>query len=60
MFPVVALICGATACFKDYLSVYCGVRILIGIRARLYQKVQALPLSFFCDMWVGDFLSRGS
>ena len=58
VFPAVALIRGATAYFKDYLSAYCGVRILISIRARLYQKVQALPLRFFGDMRVGDLLSR--
>jgi subfamily B ATP-binding cassette protein MsbA len=58
LFPIVALIRGVTAFLKEYLSAFCGVRVLISIRARLYRKMQRLPLGFFGGMRVGDLMSR--
>ena len=58
VFPVAAFIRGSSAFLKDYLSAFCGVRVLISIRARLYRKMQALPLGFFSAMRVGDLMSR--
>jgi subfamily B ATP-binding cassette protein MsbA len=58
LFPVIALVRGATAFLKDYLSAYCGVRVLISIRSLLYRKMQRLPLGYFGGMRVGDLMSR--
>jgi len=58
VFPVLAFIRGATAFLKDYLSAFCGVRVLISIRERLYRKMQGLPLGFFGATRVGDLMSR--
>ncbi len=57
-FPVIALLRGVTAYLKDYLSAFCGVRVLMSIRARLYRKIQDLPLGFFGATRVGDLMSR--
>jgi subfamily B ATP-binding cassette protein MsbA len=58
LFPTIALVRGATAFLKDYLSAFCGVRVLISIRSRLYRKMQRLPLGFFGAMRIGDLMSR--
>lgn len=58
VFPAIALIRGVTAFLKDYLSAFCGVRVLISIRSRLYKKIQNLPLGFFGVMRVGDLMAR--
>jgi subfamily B ATP-binding cassette protein MsbA len=58
VFPLIALVRGMTAFFKDYLSALCGIRVLISIRLHLYRKVQSLPLGFFSGMRVGDLMSR--
>jgi len=58
LFPAIALVRGVTAFLKDYLSAFCGVRVLISIRSRLYRKMQRLPLGFFGAMRIGDLMSR--
>jgi subfamily B ATP-binding cassette protein MsbA len=58
IFPLIALVRGVTSFLKDYLSAFCGVRVLISIRSRLYRKMQGLPLGFFGAMHVGDLMSR--
>jgi subfamily B ATP-binding cassette protein MsbA len=58
LFPLVALVRGASAFFKDYLSAYCGVHVLIQIQRRLYRKLQDLPLGFFGKMRIGDLMAR--
>jgi subfamily B ATP-binding cassette protein MsbA len=58
VFPLTALLRGATAFFSDYLSSFCGVRVLMGIRGRSYRKLQQLPLGFFSRMHAGDLMSR--
>jgi ATP-binding cassette, subfamily B, bacterial MsbA len=58
LFPVIALVRGVSAFFKDYLSAYCGVHVLIQIQSRLYRKLQDLPLGFFGKMRIGDLMTR--
>ncbi len=57
--PTVFLLRALAAYFNAYLVSLCGVRVLEQVRLDFFQKLQALPLSFFARQTSGDLLSRG-
>lgn len=58
LMPVAFLVRGVAGFFKGYLAAYCGVRVLIQLQARVFEKIQSLPLSFFGRTHVGDLMAR--
>jgi len=56
--PLAFLVRGLSDFFGNYLSAFCGVRVLIQIQSRLYRKLQDLPLGFFNKMRIGDLMTR--
>jgi subfamily B ATP-binding cassette protein MsbA len=57
--PSVFLLRALASFFNAYLVSLCGVRVLEQVRLDFFQKLQALPLSFFARQTSGDLLSRG-
>lgn len=58
LLPLTFLLRGASGFTNVYFINYTGLRILEGIRVRLFQKLQTLPVSFFKNESQGDLLSR--
>jgi subfamily B ATP-binding cassette protein MsbA len=57
--PAVFLTRALASFFNSYLVSLCGVRVLEQVRLDFFQRLQALPLSFFARHTSGDLLSRG-
>jgi subfamily B ATP-binding cassette protein MsbA len=57
--PAVFLLRALAAFFNSYLVSLCGVRVLEQVRLEFFERLQALPLSFFARHTSGDLLSRG-
>ena len=58
LMPVAFLLRGLAGFGNSYLSAYCGVRVLIQLQSKVYEKLQSLPLSFFGKTHVGDLMAR--
>ena len=58
LMPAAFLVRGLAGFLKSYLSAYCGIRVLIQLQARVFAKLQSLPLSFFGKTHVGDLMAR--
>ncbi len=58
LLPVVFIIRGISLFGNTYLLNVCGVRVLEGIRMRLFRRIQELHLGFFSTHNSGDLLSR--
>jgi subfamily B ATP-binding cassette protein MsbA len=58
LMPAAFLIRGVAGFSKNYLSAYCGIRVLIQLQTRVFSKIQSLPLSFFGKTHVGDLMAR--
>lgn len=56
--PIAFLIRGVSGYFNSYLINYCGVRVLEQLRAKVFKKLQRLPIAFFRKNQSGDLLSR--
>ena len=55
---VVAFVKGLAAYWQEFLLSYVGQDILRGLKNRLYDHMQSLPLSFFQKEKTGDLMSR--
>lgn len=55
---VVTFLKGLAAYWQEYLLSYVGQDILRGLKNRLYDHMQSLPLSFFQKERTGDLMSR--
>jgi subfamily B ATP-binding cassette protein MsbA len=55
---VVAFVKGLAAYGQEYLLSYVGQNILRGLKNRLYNHMQSLPLSFFQKEKTGDLMAR--
>ncbi|MBI9020703.1 MAG: ABC transporter ATP-binding protein [Verrucomicrobia bacterium] len=58
LMPVAFLLRGLAGFGSNYLSSYCGIRVLIQLQTKVYAKLQSLPLSFFGKTHVGDLMAR--
>jgi subfamily B ATP-binding cassette protein MsbA len=58
LMPVAFLIRGVTGFLNAYLSAYCGTRVLVQLQAKVYAKLQSLPLAFFSKTTIGDIMAR--
>ena len=58
LMPVAFLLRGLAGFGNSYLSSYCGVRVLIQLQSKVYEKLQSLPLAFFGKTHVGDLMAR--
>ncbi len=59
---IVLVVAGTAAGLSDlvstYLIQYTGQRLLLGVRQKLFEHLQTLPLSFFENQRSGDLISR--
>ena len=58
LMPAIFIIRGSAMFGNTYLLNVCGIRVLEGIRMRLFSRLQALHLDFFRKHNSGDLLSR--
>jgi ATP-binding cassette, subfamily B, bacterial MsbA len=56
--PIIMGIRGVSGFFNKYLSNYCGLKVLEGIRMMVFNKLQSLSLRYFQKTKSGDLLSR--
>jgi len=59
LLPGVFLLRGLMGFSNSYLISFCGVRVLEQVRMEYFEKLQALPLSFFSRHSTGDLIARG-
>jgi ATP-binding cassette subfamily B protein len=57
---VLFVVQGAATLAKDYLSARTGAQVMSGLRARLFEHLQALSMGFHGQNAVGDLMSRFS
>lgn len=58
LMPVAFLIRGVAGFGNQYLSAYCGLKVLINLQTKVFGKLQTLPLGFFGKTHVGDLMAR--
>ncbi len=58
LLPLVFIVRGIAMFGNNYLLNVCGIRVLEGIRMRLFRRIQELHLGFFDKHNSGDLLSR--
>jgi len=58
VFPLVMLIRSLSGYGNTYLISYCGMRVLLQLRNRIFCKLQELPLGFYNRNTVGDLMAR--
>ncbi|MGJ8697694.1 MAG: ABC transporter ATP-binding protein [Verrucomicrobiaceae bacterium] len=56
--PFIFLVRAIGGYFNTYLINYCGYRVVEGIRGKVFERIQALPVSFFQRHQTGDLLAR--
>jgi len=56
--PAAFLIKGVSYFFNMYFAAFCGAHVLVQLQARLYRKLQELPLAFFGKSRIGDLMAR--
>ncbi|MEX0760895.1 MAG: ABC transporter ATP-binding protein [Dehalococcoidia bacterium] len=54
----IAAVTGAMNLWQAYLNIGVGFRVMQGLRAEVYRRLQRLPLSFFTSTRTGDIQSR--
>jgi ATP-binding cassette subfamily B protein len=55
---VLGLIDGALGLGQSYLSATVGARVVLGLRTRLFEHIQQMPLAFFTRVQTGALVSR--
>ncbi len=60
LIPLVALLRGVVAYLNTYLISWAAIRTISGLRARLFDHLLNLPLSFFTGSSTGELMSRAN